>query len=162
MAKTVKPKIVKCRYGRCFHETKELNAEDAARVGNTYYHKDCYQTKLDIEEIKKVFAERVNKNVNFPELTKVVNNLIFNRDNESGFILFALNYCIDHRWNLQYPAGLYHCVQNMDAQKAYQNMKQRKLQQEQQKNIFSINESSDSTFTYKPKKSSGFEAILGK
>lgn len=165
MAKTVKPKIVKCRYAHCFHETRELNAEEAVKSGvSTYYHADCYKTKQDIEEITKVFAERVNKNVSFPLLIKTVNNLVFGRGIESGLVLYALNYCMDHGWKLQYPAGLYYCVQNMDAQKAYQNMKQKKLQQEQQKtpDVFAVQDSAVETFAYKTQKNRGFNAILGK
>ena len=164
MAKTIKPKIVKCRYKHCLHETKELNAEDAVKVGTSmYYHPDCHKTKQDIDEITRVFAERVNKNVNFPVLVKTINNIVFGRGCESGFVLYAMNYCLNHGWNLQYPGGLYRCIENMDAQREYQKMQQRKLQAEQQKqNVFAVEDVQQSTFTYTPPKNRGFNAILGK
>lgn len=164
MTKTAKPKMVKCRYKHCFHESKELNAEDAVKVGvSAYYHQDCYKTKQDIDEITKVFTERVNKNVVYPQLIRAINNIIFDKGNESGFLLYALNYCIDHGWKLQYPGGLYSVVQNKDAETAYQKMKQKKMQTEQQKNsIFTVEDNQTTTFTYTTQKNKGFGVILGK
>ena len=92
MAKAEKIKIVKCRYSHCLHESKELNAEDAVKVGKSaYYHKDCCQTKENIAEIADTFVKRVDKNVAYPLLTKTINNIVFNKKVDSDIFSNVLD-----------------------------------------------------------------------
>lgn len=169
--KTVKPKIVKCRYGHCLHETKELNAEDAVKIGNAYYHKDCNQTKEEIKKIADIFVERVNRNVVFPVLMKTINNIVFDKGIGSEFLLFALNSYLNKNKPLNYPGGLYYIIQNAEIQREYKLLQEKKMHEEQfriQKEAaaeaFTIDSSNSNgnTFTYKPTKQKGFDAIFGK
>lgn len=156
-----KPKIVKCRYSHCLHETKELNAEDAVKIGAAYYHKDCNQTKENIKQIGEVFKSRVNQNVVFPQLMKTINNIVFEKGISSDFLLFALNHYLDRGGKLNYPAGLYYVIQDKQEQKAYDDLNRKKIRAEQEKQGFEIKESTtDNTFEYKQQKKSGFNAIL--
>ena len=40
-----------CKYSHCLHSNREIEKEKAVRVGNAYYHSDCFKTKEDIKEI---------------------------------------------------------------------------------------------------------------
>lgn len=159
---TTKPKIVKCRYSHCLHETKELNAEDSMKQGSAYYHKDCFKTKDDIQRIIKLFSERANQNVVYAQLFKTVNNIIFEKGISSDFLLFSMNHWLNAGHQLNYPGGLYYVIQDKSAQSEYKRLQNLKLM-DQQKDAFEIHDSTESKFEYKPNnRISGFEAILGK
>lgn len=164
MAKAEKIKIVKCRYSHCLHESKELNAEDAVKVGKSaYYHKDCCQTKENIAEIADIFVKRVDKNVAYPLLTKTINNIVFNKKVDSDFLLFALKYHLDHGRPLNYPQGMYYILSNEDMKKDYMIMQSKKIRKEQESMNTIVEENKlETSFAYKTKKKSGFESILRK
>lgn len=160
-----KAKIVKCRFSHCSHESKELNIEDAVKSGkSSYYHKDCYEVKENIAKIADTFLKRVNANTPYAVLIRTINNIVFDKQVDSNFLLFALEYHLAHNKPLRYPQGLHYVISNDETIKAYEvNKKQNFQKQQYVNNVFAIEESEKNTFTVNnTKKQSGFEAILGK
>lgn len=111
---------VKCRYSHCLHDSVELQKEDAICEGRKYYHKDCYQTKKDIESIVDLFLTKVNRNAPIQQIRGIVNNIVFKRKVPSSELLFGIRYYLKNRISLNYPQGLYYVVANKDMHKAYE------------------------------------------
>lgn len=138
---------VKCGYKNCINEDRELNKEDAIKVGNRYYHQDCYQIIEDIREIADLFKKHINENVVYSVLVRVINDIIFNKKNESGYLLFGLRYYINKKIPLNYPQGLYYVIQNKDVKKAYEKFKINKINPK-----VDISEVEEHKFNFKPTK----------
>ena len=113
-----KKEEVKCRYSHCKHGGM-VRTEEAVRDGNMYYHRDCYEEKNNIQQIIDVYVKRVDPKPIFTELRKTINDLIYKDGYASDYFLFALNYCLDHGWNLRHVPGLRYAVRNTDAQDAW-------------------------------------------
>lgn len=119
-------RMMKCRWKHCSHGG-EVAKDEAVKDGVSYYHKDCYEQKKAFMEIVDVFHQRVDPHPIEKYLRFAINKLVFEEDVDPRFLLFALNYCLDHGWNLHHPAGLKSVVKNTDAQKAWKEKQDRKL-----------------------------------
>ena len=150
---------VKCRLKHCLHESRELPRDQAVKVGSSYYHSDCYQTNKNIREIADIFSKKINPNVVFAELNRVVNTIVYDRGIDSGLLLFGLNYYIEHGKNLNYPQGLYYVIQNKEVVREYKRYKERAMVKEV-KELVSIEEESEDKFTHIPTKTNSFADIL--
>lgn len=126
------------------------------------YHPQCNQTKNDIKEIAEIFKEKINHNVIYSQLYNVINNIIFNKCNTSGFLKFGLNYYINHKIPLNYPQGLYYVIQNKDVINAWNKIQANEIKQKMKEEISnSTTEDNVQTFGYKPKKSKSITDLLG-
>ena len=150
-----KSTTVKCRYSNCPYENKELNKEDAVKSGNMYYHSDCFKTKEEIKKIIDLFVTHINPNPVYAQLQSTIKNIVFTKKLGSEFLLFGLQYYINHKIPLNYPQGLYYVVQNKEVIDAYNKLKVRAINK-----VTEIIESNDTEFVYVPKKSGGFADIL--
>lgn len=157
---------MKCRYSHCKHGG-EVKIEDAVKVGkNTYWHPDCLAEKNAMAEIIDVWVKRIDEHPIFSLLRKTVDDLVYKEGNDAECLLFSLNYCIDHGWNLRYPSGLRYVAKNGDAKQEWERsikekqaieMRQRqKADREENRREENIS----SSFTYKPQKARGFDDIL--
>lgn len=147
--------IVKCRYSNCLHESRELNKEEAVKSNCFYYHSDCFKTKEDIKKIISLFRTHINPNPVYAQLQTVIKNIVFSRGLGSDFLLFGLEYYIEHKISLNYPQGLYYVVQNKNVIDAY-----RKARVKDIKKSIEITEETSSEFTHVPVKNNGFADIL--
>jgi hypothetical protein len=146
---------VTCKYSSCLHDSKELNREDAVKSGNSYYHSDCYKTKEDIKTIIDLFKNHINPNPVYSQLQSVIKNIVFTKGLGSDFLLFGLQYYIEHKIPLNYPQGLYYVIQNKNVIDAYNKSKLKDIK----KNI-EIKEETNSEFQHIPVKNNGFADIL--
>lgn len=152
-----KSNTVKCRYSSCLHDTKELDKEEAVKVGSQYYHKDCYETKEQIKEIIDLFVKNVNPNPVYAQLQAVIKQIVFTRGIGSEYLLFGLKYYIKNKIPLSYPQGLYYVVQNKDVKNEYEKSKAKAIKSIE----VNIEETNGNYFEYKPKKQKGFADIIG-
>lgn len=146
---------VSCKYSNCLHNSRELNKEDAAKSGNFYYHDDCLKTKEDIKKIIDLFKNHINPNPVYSQLQSVIKNIVFTKGLGSDFLLFGLQYYIEHKIPLNYPQGLYYVIQNKRVIESYNKSKAKKIK----KNV-EITEKNESGFTHVPVKNNGFADIL--
>lgn len=153
-----KNKTVKCRYKYCLHDTTEMNKEDAVLVGKAYYHEDCLRESENKKKVVELFHDHVNTNVVYAQLQAVIHNIIHTKKVDSEFLVFALQYYINHRIPLNYPQGLYYVVQNKDAKAAWEKLK---VKEQKQEFVFDMDSAEETSFTYKPIKTKGFGDILG-
>jgi len=114
-------KTVKCRWGkRCLHKGELIPISKAIEEGKgCYYHPDCLRAKKNCQEIIDLFATELNPNVVFNQLNHVINTLVFEREVDSGMLLYGIRWCVDHGWNIRYPQGLYRVMQEQEWQDEY-------------------------------------------
>ena len=144
-----------CKYSHCLHDNREIEKRKAIRVGNSYYHSDCFKTKEDIKEIVNLFKAHINANPVYAQLQSVINNIIFVKKVQSDFLLFGLRYYIEHKIPLNYPQGLYYVIQNKDVANAYNKAKTKEI-----KKSVEITDQAETQFKFVPTKNKGFADII--
>ena len=144
-----------CKYSHCLHDNREIEKRKAIRVGNSYYHSDCFKTKEDIKEIVNLFKAHINANPVYAQLQSVINNIIFVKKIQSDFLLFGLRYYIEHKIPLNYPQGLYYVIQNKDVTNAYNKTKAKEI-----KKSVEITEQTETEFKFVPTKNKAFSDII--
>ena len=150
---------VKCRLKHCLHASREVQKDQAIKVGSSYYHPDCYQANRNIREIIDIFSKKINPNVVFAELNRVVSTIVYDKGIDSGLLLFGLKYYIEHGKNLNYPQGLYYVVQNKDVVREYEKSKAMDLAKEVKEKT-TIESEEGGTFTHIASRNKGFADIL--
>lgn len=151
-------KVRKCKASHCFHESREILPDDnVVEVSNAIYHKDCYQAISNIKEVMDIFATKINRNVVFSELRKVINNIVFQRGIDSGMLLFGIKYYINHHIPLNYPQGLYYVVQNKDVQNGY---KKEIVEKDINKHSFEVLDDKTEKFDHIKRTQQGFSDVL--
>ena len=85
-------KTVKCRYAHCKHPGEEMNKEDAIKAGNAYYHKDCYEEKIQINEIVSFYTSNLRQESYHGATPQDNQQLIFDRKYTTDFLMYALRY----------------------------------------------------------------------
>lgn len=152
-------KTYKCAYAHCKHDTKDIDPKNGSFVqySSRYWHEDCLRESLAIREIIDVFYTKINEKVVMSQLRSVINNLVYNKKNDAEYILYGLNYYIDHGIPINYPQGLYYVAQSKEVQTEWNKLKN----QEKIKDYkFEVKEFEEKKFDYKPSKKSGFQNIL--
>lgn len=149
---------VQCAYGKCIHESKLMDIEDAIQDKKKYYHPECLKTNEEIKQIIDLFCKHINPHPIFSQLQSVITTIVFTKNIGSEYLLFGLKYYIEHKIPLNYPQGLYYVMQNKDVKKAYDAHIKKALTQ----NAIEITKEKDNSFEFKPTKAKGFDDILGK
>lgn len=153
--------FVKCRYKHCIHpEDDKVPKEEMIKEGSTYYHKDCYEIKNNINEIIDLYCKKIGGHFTMAQLRKVINDIIFNKGNDSKFLLFGINYYINHGIKINNPAGLYYVLQNQDMIKQWNRLYVRK--ETKKEDVFKIEEKSFHRFNFKPQKNKTFSDMFTK
>lgn len=156
---------MKCGWTHCKHGG-EVDKENAVKKGARYFHPDCLREKDSINEIIKVYHERVDDHPIENFLRKTVNDLVFKDGNSAEFLLFALKYCLDHGWTLRSPNGLRYVAKDGISKKEWEKLLNHNVNNEyrEKKRLTMINDEfsldASSSFTFKPQKAFGFEDIL--
>lgn len=118
-----KAKTYKCGFRHCQHESCEVSQDEAVKIKNRYYHEDCAEIYNNIEEIKRLYYEKISNTVVMPQLISVVNNIIFKKKVDSNYLLFALKYAINMKRKINYPQGLHYLIDDYKIKTAWQKQK---------------------------------------
>ena len=126
--------VKKCRYRNCPHNFEiDITADEYEVCGKSYYHKDCFQIlkkitekeeqqKADIQLIKNLWIENIDKTLVYSDLYMVLNELL-SRGIESDYLVFTMRYVVDHQMSLNYPGGFRYYVNRKEIQDAYKKRK---------------------------------------
>lgn len=155
MAKEI---IYKCSFKHCSHASCEISQDEAVRIGNRYFHRDCAKTRNNIEEIKRLYYEKISNTVVMSQLLSSVNNIIFRKNVDSEYLLYALRYAIEHNIKLNSPYGLHYLIDDYKIRQAWTKRKVVKLVQEMEYGQPVKKE--DSTFQVKLSTTKGFGDIF--
>ena len=164
--------IRKCRFIACKHKDKriDIDNEPFVKEGNRYYHQDCFElkksnewktqkTRDDFVRFRDIWYNRISKTVNFQQLMQILNDYVA-RGVESEYLVFALEYVLDHNMNLNYPNGFKYYVDRNEIKRAYERHKAMRAK-EQQKDFKPLIQDDSPKFTVKPKRT-GFQSIINK
>lgn len=156
-----KTKVYKCKYSHCKHDSKDIKDDNFIKVGNNYYHNDCYEEKELIAKIIDIFMKEVNSDVVVSGLRRVINDIVYNKGKSAEYLLFGLKYFIKNK-KLNYPAGLYYVIQDRDVLVAWEKECRKKIDSESNDYfIVRDNDVERDNNIILPKKKSGFESIIG-
>lgn len=153
----------KCRYARCPHQgLVDIRHDQYIKIDRCYYHTKCYskmQKELAnqrcIEYICKQWVLYVSHTVNADQLKSCLRDLI-QQGYSADYLVFAFDYIVGHRLNLNYPQGFKYFVAKSEIQKAYST----KTKHTSNESNGSNNQVIEPTFEFKPKPT-GFHQILG-
>ena len=101
-----------CAYKHCLHHGERVKSSESVVISKKHYHWDCASIKQEIEEIRNAYYEKIDKDVSFPVLTKVLNDLIFKYELEVEFVKFAVNYYADYKVKVKSPFTLLYLRKN--------------------------------------------------
>lgn len=82
---------MKCRYKHC-KLGGEVEKEDAVKIGNMYYHKECRKEMDDKKEIERLYYEKFGLNEHVGQIRRAINNYVAEYDMD--YILFVMNQSI--------------------------------------------------------------------
>ena len=153
MAKT---KIYKCGFRHCQHESCDVSQDEAVRIGNRYFHEDCARTYKNIEEIKRLYYEKVSNTVVIPQLIKVINTILFNKHVDSDYLLFALKHAVNTKRSIKSPFFLHYIIDDYKIKEAWKKQQINAVKQAK----FEAKPSSMPTFKAVPTKEKGIENIF--
>ena len=155
-------KTFKCAFKHCQHESCEVPQDSAVKVGNRYMHKDCARISQDIENIKSTYYEKISNTVVMKRLGSVVNNIIFSKNINSEYLLFALNHAIKAKIPVKSPYGLHYLIDNQRIKDIWNKKKSKEIadeirnEAEQESTTKTVN----SSFNYSSNNDIGFGGIF--
>lgn len=151
---------MKCAWVHCQHGG-EVDKKDAVKNGTRYYHPDCLRGKIAINDIIKLYHERIDDHPIENFLRRTVNELVFKNGYDAEFLLFALRYCLDHGWNLHSPNGLYYVAKDKISKKEWDKRKE-----EENHTVTQVTIEGETNYDVNPiintNKPTGFASILGR
>lgn len=148
-----------CKYSNCKHDDKiHIDKEPFVKGKDGFYHEDCYKDKTDLQLFRSLWCENISSTVVMSELNSILKQLLSKKGVSVDYLLFVLEYVINNKCNLHYPAGFRYYVDNQDIKKAYEK-KNRKIIPPTE---FVATDGEDNTPKFSVnKKPSGFNSILG-
>lgn len=118
--------VVKCSYEKCRHSEKTINKDEAVEIEGCYYHADCAKDINNINEIERLFQRRINKTVVLKDLRTVINSIVYTKNIDSDYLLFALKYAIKNHVPLKRAPGLHYLIDNYSIKEAWRKEQTRK------------------------------------
>lgn len=155
----MKTQIFKCAYNHCKHESCEIPQDSIIKIGNRYYHDDCAKNKENILKIKELYYQKISNTVVMAQLLNTINNIVFVKNVDSDYLLFALNFCIDNRIKINSPYGLHYIIDNSRVKAAWNNQTAKKMIKQMK---FNVSNAVENTTKIKLKDNrTGFGDIFG-
>lgn len=109
---------MKCAYNYCKHGG-EVEKEDAIKVKNRYWHKDCWAENQGKHDIYNYYITEVDNNANKKALRGAIKGVVNDKNHDAGYVLFALKYANGNGVVMNSPYSLHYIVDNSDAIKAW-------------------------------------------
>lgn len=149
-----------CGYKHCRCETKEIPLGEEIKVSSRYYHEKCAKESEDIKEMKKQYFDNISNTVVQAILGKVVNDIVYGKNIDSGYLLFAIKYAISNKIRINSPYGLHYLIDNKRIKDSWSALQSKEIQKSISVDI-SFDKTDEVIFTAKtPKKTGGFGDIL--
>lgn len=81
-------KTVKCRYQYCKHG--ELLKDEAIKINNLYYHKECGEEKETKQEIFNYYIERYQSKEPHTAIRKAIKQYVNEKNFDAKYVLYVL------------------------------------------------------------------------
>lgn len=146
---------MKCAWTHCKYNKNITDGQETVKIGNRNYHKECACEKDNINNCIALFTEQINGQIVMSQLRSVINNLIFKQGFESDYVVFAIQYAIDHpEYKLTYPQGLHRICKDQKIIGLWKTQKANSLLQGQKVVIEQIDETEKIKYNSTQKKKS--------
>lgn len=151
--------LFRCRYSHCLCDTRDITSpKDDVINGAVHYHKKCYECKENIQKIKELYYEKINRAVVMSVLGRTINNIVFDKKVDSNFLLFAVEYAIKNKIKIRSPMALHYLVNNQKCVDAWFASRNNSIKFTFDGNV----DETEQKFKYTPKSKRGFDQILKK
>lgn len=148
-------KEYKCAWKHCKFDNVIKEDESYEVIGGRRYHTECNCEREDINECITLFTEQVNSQIVITQLRSVINNLIFKQGFESEYVVFAIQYAINHpEYKLTYPQGLHRICKDQTIVNTWKTQKANSVLQGQKIVIDKIDKSEKIKYNTTQKKKS--------
>lgn len=111
-ANEIKEKLYVCGYKHCLLKGEKIKEEDAVMVGTRRFHSQCADVHKKIEQIKSLYFDEIDDKANFVEVVSVINNIIFKKNINPDYMIFALQYVIKKKIRVKSPYSLHYLPKN--------------------------------------------------
>jgi hypothetical protein len=139
---------VKCKYPYCKHNG-EVSKEEAIKVGNSYFHKDCYHEKQIKQEVEEYYLNNM-PSCTLQILRKVIKQLIHEKNNSADYVLFVLKYIKNNNKPINNPFGLINYCNDFKLKNQFdKELVKEKYKEINNLNEFNIDKENEVKFTYK-------------
>lgn len=116
--------LKRCKATNCLHDSRDiLETDEIMQKQSCFYHKDCFKAQQDIQYIKSLWHDNIDRLVVYKQLIDVLNGFIYREKIDSDYIVFTVEYCINHKLNLHYPYGLKWFLSKKEIKDAYNKSK---------------------------------------
>jgi hypothetical protein len=105
-------KLYVCGYAHCLHYGEKVSELNSVIVGKRRFHIDCANIKVIIDEIKDLYIEKINKHESAVKILGVINQMVFTKQIDPNFILFALKDLTDRKVTFKSPYSMHYFVKN--------------------------------------------------
>lgn len=134
-------KTYKCAWLHCRMDNIIQEDDDFVVVGGKRYHKQCNCERENINKSIVLFTEQVNDQIVMSQLRSVINNLIYKQGFDSEYVVFAIQYAINHpEYKLTYPQGLHRICKDQTIIDIWRTQMANKLLQGQKVTIDEMDE----------------------
>ena len=157
-----KPKIYKCAYTNCRCD-EELTSENAVKYGNRYYHAVCFENKTAINEITQYYVDNVCSTVVMAQLGKAVKDIIFKKNVEPRFLLFAIKYAVKNKIPIRSPFSLHYLINYDNIKEAFKKQEASKIVANMREELPQIDTANNdgAAFNFTNDNHSGFGGVFG-
>ena len=141
-------KHYKCGFSHCAHEDGKVAENEAVKIGNRYWHRDCYEISETIKDIRTTYLEEISSSAVVSALNKVINNIVFGKKLENKkvpktqsnleaarYLQFCIEYALEHKIPITHVPGLYYLIDNSRIKKAYEKKKDLEIQKEMKEHM---------------------------
>lgn len=153
-------KTYKCAFKHCKHDDKDISQNEAVKVGNRYMHEDCANISENITHIRDLYYEKISNTVVVKQLVSVINSLVFTKNIDSEYLLFALNHAITNKTPIKSPYGLHYLVDNSRIKEAWKKKQSTVIKQQIESEEIAYEEPKQTSFNFTVEKNMGFGGIF--
>jgi hypothetical protein len=139
---------MKCKYSYC-HHGGDVEKENAIKVGNSYFHKDCYHEKQLKQQIEEYYLNNM-PSCTLQILRKVIKQLIHEKNNSADYVLFVLEFIHKNNKPINNPFGLANYCNEGRLKTEFKNQEISKKYKEVKKDLDDILEIQEIKFKYRP------------
>lgn len=113
---------MKCRYAHC-KCGKEVEKNEAVKVGNAYYHHKCYEEKQNKRKILEIYKKYYNPTEGDMMINKAINQVVHSKGFAPEYVLFVLCQTIRNKRAMNNIMALHYLVNDKDYLDKYKKIK---------------------------------------
>lgn len=150
---------MKCRYKYCPYGG-QVEKEEAVKINNKYYHKDCYQNQQHWKKFMELYDKYVvpRTKEGFQIIGKAIKQLLVDKNQPIEYLLYILCQIIREKKSLNSIFGLHYYINDYKYQKGYKNIL---ISRQPKIDVNKVKTEEETKMEYKEQKTSLWGDVLG-